>query len=104
MSASWSRTRPVTPPGHVVIYNQDAKLAFVGDVLFAGSIGRTDFPRGNHQQLIASITEKLWPLGEEVAFVPGHGPLSTFVRERQTNAFVADHITGYKGATKIAPN
>jgi hydroxyacylglutathione hydrolase len=95
---------PGHTPGHVVIYNQDAKLAFVGDVLFAGSIGRTDFPRGDHQQLIASITEKLWPLGEEIAFVPGHGPLSTFGRERQTNAFVADRITGYNGATKAAPN
>jgi glyoxylase-like metal-dependent hydrolase (beta-lactamase superfamily II) len=78
------------------------KVAFVGDVLFAGSIGRTDFPRGNHQQLIDSITSKLWPLGDDITFVPGHGPLSTFGRERQTNPFVADRLTGYAGAEKQA--
>jgi glyoxylase-like metal-dependent hydrolase (beta-lactamase superfamily II) len=71
-------------------------------VLFAGSIGRTDFPRGNHQQLIDSITGKLWPLGDDITFVPGHGPLSTFGRERQTNPFVADRLTGYAGAEKQA--
>jgi len=62
----------------------------VGDVLFRGSIGRTDFPRGNHAQLLSSIREKLWPLGREVAFVPGHGPMSTFGDERDDNPFVAD--------------
>jgi glyoxylase-like metal-dependent hydrolase (beta-lactamase superfamily II) len=93
---------PGHTPGHVVIYNQQAKIAFVGDVLFAGAIGRTDFPRGDHQQLIASITEKLWPLGDDITFVPGHGPLSTFGRERAGNAFVADHITGYDGARRQA--
>lgn len=95
---------PGHTPGHVVIHNRERKLAFVGDVLFAGSIGRTDFPRGNHRQLIDSITQKLWPLGEEMAFVPGHGPTSTFGRERQSNPFVADRITGYGGATRTAPD
>ncbi len=81
---------PGHTPGHVVFFHRDARLAQVGDVLFQGSIGRTDFPRGDYGQLIASITEKLWPLGHDVAFVPGHGPMSTFGRERQTNPFVAD--------------
>ena len=71
-----------------------------GDVLFQGSIGRTDFPRGNHQQLIDSITEKLWPLGDDMTFVPGHGPTSTFGQERRSNPFVADRLTGYAGAQK----
>ncbi|MBL8537649.1 MAG: MBL fold metallo-hydrolase [Hyphomonadaceae bacterium] len=95
---------PGHTPGHVVIYNQDARIAFVGDVLFAGSIGRTDFPRGDHQQLIDSITGKLWPLGDDMTFIPGHGPVSTFGRERHGNPFVADHITGYAGAAKQAPD
>jgi len=69
-------------------------------VLFAGSIGRTDFPRGDHATLITSITDKLWPLGEDVTFVPGHGSLSTFGRERESNPFVADRVTGYAGATQ----
>lgn len=90
---------PGHTPGHVVIHNKTAKIAFVGDVLFAGSIGRTDFPRGNHAQLINSITSKLWPLGDDITFIPGHGPTSTFGRERQTNPFVADRLTGYAGAT-----
>jgi glyoxylase-like metal-dependent hydrolase (beta-lactamase superfamily II) len=88
---------PGHTPGHVVIHNRAARIAFVGDVLFAGSIGRTDFPRGNHEQLIHSITSKLWPLGDDVTFVPGHGPTSTFGQERQTNPFVADRLTGYAG-------
>ena len=95
---------PGHTPGHVVIHNAEMKVAFVGDVLFAGSIGRTDFPRGNHQQLIDSITSKLWPLGDDITFVPGHGPLSTFGRERQTNPFVADRLTGYAGAETQAPD
>jgi hydroxyacylglutathione hydrolase len=82
---------PGHTPGHVVFHVPDGHLAIVGDVLFAGSIGRTDFPRGNHQQLIDSITQKLWPLGNDVTFIPGHGPTSTFGRERQTNAFVSDY-------------
>lgn len=95
---------PGHTPGHVVIHNAALKIAFVGDVLFQGSIGRTDFPRGNHAQLIESITSKLWPLGDDIAFVPGHGPTSTFGHERKTNPFVADRITGYAGAEKQAPD
>ena len=85
---------PGHTPGHVVIYHPEGRVAFVGDVLFQGSIGRTDFPKGNAKQLIESITTKLWPLGNDMAFVPGHGPTSTFGRERQTNGFVADSILG----------
>ncbi|GIK47513.1 MAG: Zn-dependent hydrolase glyoxalase II family protein [Alphaproteobacteria bacterium] len=95
---------PGHTPGHVVICNKEMKIAFVGDVLFAGSIGRTDFPRGDMQQLIRSITTKLWPLGDDITFVPGHGPTSTFGHERRTNPFVADQITGYAGAQTIAPD
>lgn len=85
---------PGHTPGHVVIYHTAGQLAFVGDVLFRGSVGRTDFPRGNHQQLIDSITQKLWPLGPNMRFVPGHGPMSTFGQERQDNPFVADSVLG----------
>lgn len=81
---------PGHTPGHVVFFHREARFAQVGDVLFQGSIGRTDFPGGSYPQLIAAITGKLWPLGEDVAFVPGHGPMSTFGRERQTNPFVSD--------------
>jgi len=95
---------PGHTPGHVVIHNAALKIAFVGDVLFAGSIGRTDFPRGDHATLINSITSKLWPLGDDVTFVPGHGPTSTFGRERQSNPFVADSLTGYGGAAINAPD
>ena len=83
---------PGHTPGHVVFFHRQARFAQVGDVLFQGSVGRTDFPRGNHQQLIDSITGKLWPLGDDVAFVPGHGPMSTFGQERRTNPFVADEV------------
>ncbi|MEQ8321172.1 MAG: MBL fold metallo-hydrolase [Rhodospirillales bacterium] len=79
---------PGHTPGHVVFHQPEAGIAFVGDVLFQGSIGRTDFPRGNHDQLISSITTQLWPLGDETAFVPGHGPMSTFGQERKTNPYV----------------
>jgi len=79
---------PGHTPGHVVFYSEEAKRAFVGDVLFAGSIGRTDFPQGNHDHLIASITQRLWPMGDDTVFIPGHGPESTFGRERQTNPYV----------------
>ena len=81
---------PGHTPGHVVFYHREQKLAFVGDVLFQGSIGRTDFPRGDHDSLVQSIRTKLWPLGDDVEFVPGHGPNSTFGRERLHNPFVAD--------------
>jgi len=80
---------PGHTPGHVVFHSPEAKRAFVGDVLFAGSIGRTDFPGGDHATLIASITERLWPMGDDTVFIPGHGPESTFGRERRTNPFVA---------------
>jgi hydroxyacylglutathione hydrolase len=81
---------PGHTPGHVVIHSTQARLAFVGDVLFKGSIGRTDFPRGDFGQLVASITGKLWPLGEAMQFIPGHGAMSTFGWERKTNPFVSD--------------
>lgn len=79
---------PGHTPGHVIFHSQDLNRAFVGDVLFAGSIGRTDFPGGNHAQLLASITERLWPLGDETIFIPGHGPESSFGQERRTNPYV----------------
>jgi len=81
---------PGHTPGHVVFHHPDSKLALVGDVLFQGSIGRTDFPRGNHQQLLDSITQRVWPMGGDTAFVPGHGPMSTFAHERASNPFVGD--------------
>ncbi|MCD9497567.1 MBL fold metallo-hydrolase [Photobacterium carnosum] len=86
---------PGHTPGHVIFYNADAKVAFVGDVLFNGGIGRTDFPQGDHPTLINSIKTQLWPLGNEVTFVPGHGPLSTIGHERATNPFVADEMPLY---------
>jgi glyoxylase-like metal-dependent hydrolase (beta-lactamase superfamily II) len=79
---------PGHTPGHVVFHSSEAQRAFVGDVLFAGSIGRTDFPQGNHQQLIDSITQRLWPMGDQTVFIPGHGPESTFGRERKMNPYV----------------
>ena len=81
---------PGHTPGHVVFHHAPSKLALVGDVLFKGSIGRTDYPRGNHQDLIDSITQRLWPMGGDTNFVPGHGPMSTFAHERATNPFVGD--------------
>jgi glyoxylase-like metal-dependent hydrolase (beta-lactamase superfamily II) len=81
---------PGHTPGHVIFHHPASKLAIVGDVLFQGSIGRTDFPMGNSQDLIDAITTKLWPLGNDTTFVPGHGPVSSFGRERQTNPFVGD--------------
>jgi len=81
---------PGHTPGHVVYFSAADRLAIVGDVLFAGSIGRTDFPRGDHNTLIYSITHKLWPLGQDVTFISGHGPLSTFRVERESNPFVGD--------------
>jgi len=81
---------PGHTPGHVVFHHPESNLALVGDVLFKGSVGRWDFPHGNQQQLIESITQRLWPMGGETAFVPGHGPMSTFGYERATNPFVGD--------------
>ena len=83
---------PGHTPGHVVFYHPTEKLAVVGDVLFQGSIGRTDFPRGNFEDLMHSIRQKLFPLGDEVEFLPGHGPASTFGAERENNPFVGDRV------------
>lgn len=81
---------PGHTPGHVVFIHRPSKTVFVGDVLFQGSIGRTDFPRGNHGQLIQSIREKLLTLGDDFSFVPGHGPMSTMGNERLYNPFLND--------------
>lgn len=85
---------PGHTPGHVVFLYDEQKVAWVGDVLFQGSIGRTDFPRGNHEQLVASIRDTLFPLGDDITFIPGHGPTSTFGQERRSNPFVADSRYG----------
>lgn len=89
---------PGHTPGHVVFFHRASRIAWVGDVLFAGSVGRTDFPRGDTQALIRSIRERLFPLGDDVRFVPGHGPMSSFGAERRTNPFVADRLFGATGA------
>lgn len=89
---------PGHTPGHVIFHHAPSNFAIVGDVLFQGSIGRTDFPMGNHQDLLDAITGKLWPLGDDTTFIPGHGPTSTFGQERKTNAFVSDAALGL-GAT-----
>jgi glyoxylase-like metal-dependent hydrolase (beta-lactamase superfamily II) len=89
---------PGHTPGHIVFHHRESNLALVGDVLFKGSVGRWDFPRGDQQQLIHSITTKLWPMGADTAFVPGHGPMSTFGYERRTNPFVADQLTGVQAS------
>ncbi len=81
---------PGHTPGHVVFHHPASKLASVGDVLFHGSIGRTDLPRGDHETLLKSIREKPWPLGDDTTFIPGHGPLSSFGEERRSNPFVQD--------------
>lgn len=81
---------PGHTPGHIVFHHPESKLALVGDVLFAGSIGRTDFPMSDPAALIDAIVNKLWPLGDDTSFIPGHGPVSTFARERQHNPFVSD--------------
>jgi glyoxylase-like metal-dependent hydrolase (beta-lactamase superfamily II) len=79
---------PGHAPGHVVYYDRAAKFAHVGDVLFAGSIGRTDLPGGNHAQLMSSIKDKLLPLGDDIGFICGHGPGGRFGEERRTNPFL----------------
>jgi glyoxylase-like metal-dependent hydrolase (beta-lactamase superfamily II) len=81
---------PGHTPGHVIFFNSEARFAQVGDVLFKGSVGRTDFPRSDSDDLIRSVIDKLWPLGDDVTFVPGHGPHSTFGEERRSNPFVSD--------------
>ena len=85
---------PGHTPGHIIFFNKDSNLAIVGDVLFSGSIGRTDLPGGNFDQLIESVKTKLWPLGNDIDFIPGHGPVSTFKAERLSNAFVSDSVLG----------
>lgn len=87
---------PGHTPGHVIFFDADARLALVGDVLFAGSIGRTDFPGGDYDTLIHSIRNELLPLGDDVAFIPGHGPMSTFGEQRRTNPFVVDRSAGWR--------
>lgn len=74
----------------MVFFHRKGRLAIVGDVLFQGSIGRTDFPKGDFDTLISSIRNRLWPLGNDVAFIPGHGPMSTFAAERRNNPFCGD--------------
>ncbi len=79
---------PGHTPGHVVFFEKKSRVAIVGDVLFQGSIGRTDFPKGNHEDLIHAIKTKLFPLGDDVVFIPGHGPLSTIGDEKRSNPFL----------------
>jgi glyoxylase-like metal-dependent hydrolase (beta-lactamase superfamily II) len=81
---------PGHTPGHVVFHHPASKLALVGDVIFQGSVGRTDFPMSDHQALLDAIVAKLWPLGDDTAFIPGHGPMSSFGYERRSNPFVGD--------------
>jgi glyoxylase-like metal-dependent hydrolase (beta-lactamase superfamily II) len=83
---------PGHTPGHVVFFSEADRLAVVGDVLFRGSVGRTDFPKGDFDTLLASIRRKLWPLGDDVAFISGHGPISTFGQERFANPYCGDRI------------
>lgn len=85
---------PGHTPGHVVFFHEGSRIAFVGDVLFRGSIGRCDLPRGNYQQLVDAIVGRLWPLGDDMHFVPGHGAMSTFGWERKTNPYVSDLALG----------
>ncbi len=80
---------PGHTPGHVVFFSPGDRLAIVGDVLFQNSIGRTDFPGGNYDQLISAIKDNLLPLGDDVAFIPGHGPMSTFGDEKKYNPFLS---------------
>lgn len=79
---------PGHTPGHVVLIQEDDRKAIVGDVLFNNGVGRTDFPRGNHADLMSSIKKKLLPLGEDITFIPGHGPTSTFGEEQRNNPFL----------------
>lgn len=81
---------PGHSPGSVVLFNDANRFCFMGDVLFQGSVGRTDFPYGDHATLLASIRDKLLPLGDDVAFIPGHGPASTIGEERRSNPFLAE--------------
>lgn len=82
------RHTPGHTPGHVIFFHEPSRLVIVGDVLFHGSIGRTDFPRGDHATLLRSIREELLTLGDDVTFLPGHGPTGTLGEERRTNPFL----------------
>lgn len=79
---------PGHTPGHIVFFDAASRLLISGDVIFKGGVGRSDFPRGDHNQLIASIRNKLLPLGDNITFIPGHGPLSTLGEERLHNPFL----------------
>jgi len=79
---------PGHTPGHIVFYNRNAQLILMGDVLFRGGVGRSDFPRGSHQALMHSIRSQIMPLGDDIAFIPGHGATSTLGYERLTNPFL----------------
>lgn len=92
---------PGHTPGHVIFFNREARFAQVGDVLFKGSVGRTDFPQSSHEDLVNSIVGRLWPLGDDVTFIPGHGPHSTFGHERRSNPFVGDAVVN---SAKMAGN
>ena len=92
---------PGHTPGHVIFFNREARFAQVGDVLFKGSVGRTDFPQSSHEDLVNSIVGRLWPLGDDVTFIPGHGPHSTFGHERRSNHFVGDAVVN---SAKMAGN
>jgi len=86
------RLCPGHTPGHIIFFEPVSRIAFVGDVIFQGSVGRTDFPRGDHATLMNSIREQIWPLGDDVTFVPGHGPASTLGHERESNPFVRETL------------
>ena len=92
---------PGHTPGHIVLHHPESKLAILGDVLFQGSIGRTDFPRGNHQQLLDAIVQRVWPMGGDTAFICGHGPMSTIAHERATNPFVGDRVLAGAGNASV---
>ncbi len=79
---------PGHTPGHVIFHDRATRIAIVGDVIFKGSIGRTDFPRGDHQTLLDSIRKRIWPLGDDVTLLPGHGPTTTVAEERAHNPFL----------------
>jgi len=85
---------PGHAPGHVIFVDENSRTAQMGDVLFAGSIGRTDLPGGNHQQLLDTIANKIWRLGDDMTFIPGHGPIGTLGEERASNPFVGKGAKG----------
>jgi len=88
---------PGHTPGHVIFFHEPSRLAIVGDVIFRQSVGRTDFPHGDWDTLVHSITHELWPLGDDVLFLPGHGRPSTFGQEREDNPYVSDAALAAEG-------